>query len=439
MNRKPDPNDELLRQRVRRALQSIERPAPGLVRRCADAVARESRRRPVVPAPIAWMALSLVSVVVVVAVLVQHQLRGGVGPVETPPATATARDLVYALTGGNEVLALDRSTLHTRWTAQAGAVPASTIRAGSMMALSRDASVLYVLPPSDDSGGHTLVLYDAASGHSLGSIALSAAGGTSYRSLAVHPQTGDVYVVGQDTGHIVVTVVDPVQRVVLATQATRTLPPVRSLGPGVPHQALISSDGSRLYYSYSGPDSDRTGIDWAGISGPRLTPCPSSGGAACIPGPGQGFALLGNGAVLFGDAMVPPQIVEADAGGSVVRRFASGLAGVFTDVTLDATGSHLLVVGDCSATGGVTSVDPGTGQVQTLATPQAPGAGPSSGGACGQRAQLVSAGALAVSPLTGARASSQSPGTVELIDTHSGAVLRSAAFSAEIADLLALR
>jgi hypothetical protein len=438
VNGRPDPRDEeALRQRVREALESVRRPAPGLLRRCAEAVARD-RRRLRVPTSIAWMALGLIAVLAGVVVLVQHQLeRGSVGPAASPAAAPSARQLLYALTGGNQLLALDRATLLTRWRAQAGGVPSSAITPGSMMALSRDGTVLYVLPPSDDVGGRTVALFDAGTGRSEGSIALSAPGGAAYRSLAVDPHSGMLYAVGQDGGHIVVTVVDPERGVVLATQVTRSLPAGRSVGSDVPYQATVTADGSRLYYSYGGADSDRSGIDWADISGARLLPCASRGGAACIAGPGRGFVLSG-GHVLFSDQSLPPLLVEVDGRGGVVRRSATGLAGGLADVVLDTAG-NLLAVGDCASLGGVSSIDRGSGRVHAISTPAPAGAEPPTATACGQRATLLDSASLAVSRLPQARASSVSPGSVEVVDVATARIVRSAAFTAEVADLLALR
>ncbi len=436
MSDERDRRDDDLRERVRGALDGVYRPAPGLLRRCAEAVARD-RRRHRLPRPVAWTALVVIAATALVATLVQHSIDRGVhGPVATASPNPSARQLVFALTAANQVVALDRSTLRPRWRTQVAAPPAGTVGSGSTMALSPDAATLYVLTLADDRGGSGVVLLDTATGRQRGTVQLSAPGGALYRSLAVQGQSGTLYAVGQDQGHILVTAVDPGRRVVLATQVTRTLPAARPVGPDRPTDAMVTADGSRLYYSYGGSaDRDRTGIDWANLAGPRITPCRSGSGAACIPGPGNPFGLE-NGHVYFADGSIPENLVDATATGSVVRRSPTTLAGGTTAVLVDAATQRAVVIGDCANLGGLSTADLGSGRVQTVSTPAPAGGEPGPETVCGQSPVFLTSQSLAVSRISGDNASPQSPGTVDVVDLATGRILRSAALPAEVADLL---
>lgn len=431
-----DPRNERLRRRVRDALDSIYRPAPDLVRRSAGAVARD-RRRHRLAAPLGGIALTAVAVAVLVLVLVRHVSEHGVpGPAVTPQPTVTPRQSVYTLTAGNEVVALDRTTLAVRWRTQVATPPAEGVDAGAMLAISRDGGVLYVLPPSRNSGGTTLVLLDASSGQRLAAIPLSASGGAVYRTLAVDPQSGTVDVVGQDASHLLVTEVDPQRRVVLASHVTRTLPPVTRVGPDILGAAMFTADGTRLYYSYAGGSPDRSGIDWVDVSGPRLSPCPSTGGAACIPGGADGFAVA-NSHVVFSEGTLPPHLVETDRDGRTPRQLTTGMGAIASSVLLDAAATRALVVASCNNLGGLGSVDLTTGDARAIATPAPNGTEPGPTSPCGERAAPLSTSTIALTQLPGATAHPDSPGTVIVVDTTTGKVTRSAAFPAEVVDLLA--
>jgi hypothetical protein len=430
-------DDDELRRRVREALDEVYRPAPGLLRRCVDAVARERRRR--ISAPLAWAAMTLLALAVVVGTLVQHELsRGTQGPVESPAPTQAPNTLLFALTASNEVVALDRSSLRVRWRAQAAPAPTSSVTPGQMMQLSQDGSTLYVLPPAADRGGSAVHLFDAGTGRAGPVVTLSAPGGAVYRTLAVHPRTGRLYAVGQDESHILVTVVDPARRAVLATQATRTAPNTETFGPDIPDQARVSADGSRLYYSYGGGNAAPSGIDWVGLDGDALTPCrAATTGAACIPGPGRSFVLDGD-RVLFADASLPTRLVETGRDGAVLRRTTSALAGGGgIELVASGTAGQMMLLGDCGSLGGLARFDSATGRLQSITTPAPAGGEPGSATVCGQQPVLLGGGALAVARLAQARASAATAGTVDVVNLADGRILRSATLPTETADLLA--
>jgi hypothetical protein len=432
----PEPRDERLRRRVSDALDSIYRPAPDLRRRSADAAARGSRRHRLA-APLGWVALTAVAIAALVLVLVRHVSDRGVQtPAATPGPTASARQAVYMLTADNDVVAFDRSTLAMRWRASVASPPTEAIAPGSMLAISRGGDVLYVLPPSQSSGGTTLDLLDATSGQRLGRIPLSASGGAVYRALAVDPRSSTVDVVGQDGTHLLVTEVDPQRQVVLATHVTRTLSPVTRLSPDLPGTALFTADGSRLYYSINGGNTAQSGIDWVDVSGPRLSPCRSTGAAACIPGRVQGFDVSSN-RLVFADAALPPHLVETDLDGHVLRQLPTGFGSPASSLLLSTSGRNVLVVASCDNLGGLGTVDLDTGDAQPIATSRPNGSEPGTNAVCGQRAAPLSPSTIAVSQLSGDVARPQSPGTVIVVDTTKGDITRTAALPAEVVDLLA--
>jgi DNA-binding beta-propeller fold protein YncE len=429
-------DDRDLRNRVRRALDAVHRPNPDLVRRAAAAVERDRLRRRV-PAAAAWSLVSLLAVGALVAALLVHQVnREQPGPVATATPATTTRTLLFALTAGNQVIALDQSSMAVRWRAQAGPAPAVTLSPGSLMALSPDGTRLYVLAPQEALGGTTVTTFDAGSGRVVASVALAAPGGALYRTLAVQPRTGTVYAVGQDQQHILVTAIDPVRRVVLATQATRALPAKPARGVNVPFRAAVTADGSRLYYSYGAEDTDRSGIDWVDLRGAGFVPCRSSGGgAACRPGFGQGFVLAGD-RVLSVDRSLSPQVVETTRDGAVVRRSATDLTGAARDLAFDAAHNRLIVLGECGNQGGLDLIDRPTGRLTAVTTPVPGGTEADALTPCGLSPTLLPGGELAVSRVVAGQAHPDQPGRIDVIDLASGRVLRSATLPAEVADLL---
>jgi len=429
-------DDRDLRNRVRRALDAVHRPNPNLVRRAAAAVERDRLRRRV-PAAVAWSLVSLVAVGALIAALVVHQVnRGQQGPVTTPTPATTTRALLFALTAGNEVIALDQTSMAVRWRAKAGPPPAAALSPGSLMALSPDGTHLYVLAPQEALGGTTVTAFDVASGRVTATVALAAPGGALYRALAVQPQSGTVYAVGQDQQHILVTAIDPVRRVVLATEATRTLPAKPPRSVNVPFRAAVTADGTRLYYSYGAEDADRSGIDWVDLRGAGFVPCrPNGGGAACQPGFGQGFVLAGDG-VLSVDRSLPPRVVETTRDGTVVRRSATNLTGAARDLAFDAAHNRVVVLGECSNQGGLELIDRPTGRLTAVTTPVPGGTEADALTPCGLRPTLLPDGELATTRVVAGEAHPDQPGRIDVIDLGSGRVLRSATLPAEAADLL---
>jgi hypothetical protein len=277
---------------------------------------------------------------------------------------------------------------------------------------------------------------DAATGRTTAVITLAAPGGAVYRTLAVHPKTGNLYVVGQDQAQLLVTVVDPSRGVVLSTRTTRTLPAARTRGDDYPYEAVISADGTRLYYSYGPGDADRSGIDWVQVNGAVLSPCrPAAPGAACVPGPGEGFVLDGDHLV-FADSSSPVRMVETGRDGQLVRRSSTGMTGALRDVVLDRSRAELIAIGQCDSQGGLIRITRATGRVRVISTPAPAGNEPGAETACGLRPALLSGGTLVVSQAAGTPSPEQA-GTLLFVDSTTGKVLGSVALPAEAGDVLA--
>lgn len=429
--------DDALRARIHAALDGVYQPDPGLLRRCVEAAERRRRDAPRLRALLAATLAVVAAVLVVVLTLVQHQLsNGNHGPVQTP--APTPHHLIYTLDAAGTVAALDPQTLRPVWRAAAGA-PASVSDPASLLRLSADGRTLWVLPLTDRRGGTALRSFDAASGAAGPSIALTGQGTAAYHALAVDPGNGDLVAVGQDAARILVTVADPRRGVVLSTVATRTLPAAPPVGGGgdLTREARFTPDGSRLYYDYGTGDPDRSGVDWVGVRGATLTPCtPATPGAACIPGSGRGFLLVGSDVVTL-DNGTPQQLVEVTAGGAPVRRAAAGLAaGAVTDPVLSGDGRTAILVGECPGLGGMSRVDLGSGAVQSLSTPGAAGALPGTGTPCGSRPHLLSDGTVVVARLDTASASANSPAVLQVLDAATGRVLRETTTLAGVVDMV---
>jgi len=427
--------DDALRTRIHAALDGVYQPDPGLLRRAVEAAERRQRHAPRLRALLAAALAVVAAVLVVVLTLVQHQLsNGNHGPVRTPaPAT---RHLIYTLDAAGTVAALDPQTLRPVWHAAAGAPPSDSDPA-SLLRLSADGRTLWVLPLTDRRGGTTLRSFDAASGAPGASIPLSSQGNAAYHALAIDPSNGDLVAVGQDATRILVTVADPRRGVVLSTVATRTLPGAAPVSLDLSTEARFSADGSRLYYSYGGGDPDRSGVDWVTVQGATLTPCaPARPGAACIPGSGLGFALVGNDLLTL-DNGAPQHLIELTAGGAPVRRLTTGLAAAgVTDPVLSGDGRTAILVGECAGLGGLARVDLAGGAAQALSTPGAAGGLPSAATPCGSRPHLLSDGTLVVARLDTAAANANSPAALQVIDPTTGRILRQTTTLAGIVDVV---
>jgi hypothetical protein len=429
-------HDDRLRSRIHEALDGVHRPAPGLLRRCVDAAEHSGRARRI-PALALAAALSALAAAIVVLALLQHQPSlGPNGPLQSP--TPSPQQVLYTLDAQNTVSALDAQSLRVLWRGSAGTPPATQVAPTGVLRLSRDSRTLWVLPPSSQQGGTELRSFDAATGTPGATVTLSAPGGAAYTAVAVDPRTGDLAAVGQDTGRVVVTLVDPRGATVLSTTATRPRPAATPAGAEFAVEAVFTADGARLYYSYSSSDPSRAGVDWVSLAGGTVQPCQAqAAGAACIRGLGNGVALAGS-TVVATDARDPQQLVEAGPDGAVIRRVATGLAGgTVGDVVVGADGRTASVLGACPSGGGLSRVGLGGGTVQTLATPLPAGAPPDPTTPCGVQAQALSGGAIAATRLDTAFAGPNTPGTVEVVDAATGRVLRQASFAAAVVDLLA--
>lgn len=431
-------NDDELRERVRRALDSVHRPDPGLVRRSAEAAVGGRRGRRL-GAAITTVTVTAVVLSAVAVALVRHEDSRQTGPaLPTPTASASGGPVVYSLTAANQVVAVDPRSRRVRWTVQVAPPPSSSITPGAMLGISGDGTRLYVLPAQSDTGGTSIHVLDAATGRAGPVIDLGTAAGPVYRTFAVHPRTGDLYVVGQDASHLVVSVVDPVRAVVLSTAVTRTLRPEPQVSD-LPYQAAMTADGSRLYYSYGPGSADLRGIDWAEVRGPALAPChAATPGAACITSsPGQGFIVDGS-SLLFADNSVPAQLVQTRLDGTVVSRASTGLQGTVGVVVLNRARRQVVALGTCDSQGGMNRVDPATGQVTVVVTPAPAGSEPGASTLCGVRPALLSDGTLAISQVSQGHPTPELLGTLVFADSTNGHQVGSVTLPAQAVDVLAV-
>jgi hypothetical protein len=277
--------------------------------------------------------------------------------------------------------------------------------------------------------------------------------GISFRSLAVGPRTGRLYLFGDRPGKMVesrigrlrersaiVTVLDPDGEQMFESQTIR-----RADG----HDWLVSwgalfPDESRLFVSYHGETT--TGIDWIEVTPRGLVRCQRRGkveGGACISS-AHGNAEAYKSWLLV--ATGTPQMEEAGKGGETIRGWDTKL-GVETrekfgedihlmEFAVDA--DRLYAIGSCANGGGLSRIDLQTGQVKLLVPTRSVlgSAAQREPAVCGERAE-VGPGSLLVVGETGAPVPQpDARGSLLLIDGETGQKIRSVDTPAEPVDVL---
>lgn len=322
--------------------------------------------------------------------------------------------------------------------------PAPASDPGRYLALSRDGSQLIALTLGAPGQQQSVALVDVATAR-LRAIHPLIAPGVTFRSLAVGPRSGRLYVFGNRPADartypppagpprfcsaatsVIVGVFDPDSGAMQDTWVARE-------ADGYDWQVYrgeVASDERALLISYHGPDT--TGIDQFEMVGDRLLRCGWAGrpNVGCI-GAHGGFSTYREGLLV---ATGTPLILEvsAEAGGAVRRSIATGLENThLMEFAVDLRADRLYAVGSCGFAPGFSAIDLRTGEADVAFTAQRPGP-------CGERLALGADDTLVVGQAGRAVPRAAVPGALLVLDRRTGHVRWTTATPAEPIDVLAI-
>jgi hypothetical protein len=359
---------------------------------------------------------------------------------------------VFALLADGRVLVVRPNGRLLAETRLAPPPPPGTDRAtGHYLVLSSDGHYVLTLVPGRPEAPDRLAVVDAGSGQVQVTFPLPDT--VTFRSLALGPQTGRVFLFG-NAGEVVrppgldslaprqvsvvVAVLDPARGLVVDSWTVR---PTDGHDWRV-YQGAVSTDERQLFVSYHGPDT--TGIDRFDLApdGPHRCPDAALPGRGCLDGHG-GFALHQDGLLA---ATGTPVVVELDQTDAVRRGLDTALTGNhLMEFVVDEAVQRLYAVGSCGYAGGFSAVSlhgagvPTTptvpGEWAWIATPEPP---PRlrRGGACGERLALGGANLLVVGKTQQPVPQSGRLGALLMLDPSSGDVTSTVPTPSEPIDVL---
>lgn len=329
--------------------------------------------------------------------------------------------------------------------------PGADQAVGHYLVLSGDGGYVLTLVPCQPKAPDRLAIVDAGTGQVQVMYALPDT--ATFRSLALGPRTGRVYLFG-NAGEVVrppgldplaprqvsvlVAVLDPARGQVVADWTVR---PADGHDWRV-YQGAVSPDEGRLYVSYHGPDT--TGIDWFDLApdGPHRCPDGKRPGRGCLDGHG-GFVLYQDGLLA---ATGTPMVLELDQTDAVRRGLDTSLTGNhLVEFVVDEAAQRLYAVGSCGYTGGFSAISLRGGGVPT--PPTVPGEwfwittpGPPltlrRGGACGERLALGDTSLLVVGKTQQPVPRPGRPGALLMLEPSSGDVTLTVPTPSEPIDVL---
>lgn len=283
---------------------------------------------------------------------------------------AVGGDVIFALLADNSLIEVSPETGRVERELSPGH-PSARMAVGRYLALSRDGKSLFALGPGRRKEASLLTVIDVSTARVQNRYPLPER--VSFRSLAVGPKTGRLYLFGnrpaeaaqgtrddqggQDT---IVAVLDA------GVGKVRRIETIRKAGgrSWIMPWTDVSLDEEYLFVSYHGADT--TGADWIEVTSRGLERCrrKAPAGQGCIAGHGNVEA--------YGDHLLiatgTPQINETTRAGKVVRELDTKLEGNhLMEFAVDTATDRLYAVGSCGYTGGLSRVDLDTGQAKLLA------------------------------------------------------------------------
>lgn len=317
---------------------------------------------------------------------------------------------------------------------------------GHFLARSKDGARLFVLLTDDLSALNQLAVVDIATVEVRATYPLTVSG-DSYRSIAVGPGTGRLYLFGNRGGDAIVTILDPASGAALAIWSAKA-----GGHSWIVYQGAVSDDERQLFISYHGPDT--TGIDWFAVTDGGLQRCqvavrPNFG---CLPTHG-GFAVAGDG--LFA-ATGTNIILNVDENGTIRYGLDTFLTGNhLMEFAVDGQTGQLYAVGSCGYTGGFSAIDLRSGGspaemtkdgVRLRSTPVPPqvlvrggeSARPGTLVPCGERLALGANALVVVGKTEKPVAAPDVPGSLLFLNGRTGQTIETVATPSEPIDVLVI-
>lgn len=308
---------------------------------------------------------------------------------------------------------------------------------GHYLAITTDGTAVYALVSGQPSRPDRLAILDVGTAQLRAVFDLP---GATYRSLAVGPRTGSVYLFGDRSGEVLVSVMEGQTGSVLHAWMARAA----DGRTWRVYQGAVSTDERRLFLSYHGPDT--TGVDWFDVTDAGLLRCPAAArtDSGCLGGHGA-LSLEQDGVlVATGDTV----LLDVDLAGQVRQGFDTGLENNhLMEFTVDAATQRVYAVGSCGYAGGFSAVNlqgGGTPDLSVTPRPWAWRATPTppevlqQAGVCGERVVLGPNGLLTVARTQRPVPQPNRPGALLLVDPATGAVVQTVPTPSEPLDVVVM-
>jgi len=304
---------------------------------------------------------------------------------------------------------------------------------GYYLALSRDRKFLYALVLTQPPARDQLAVVDVATTRVERRYAL--AGGIVFRSVAVGPVSGRIYLFGNRAGNVVVTVLDPRTGAALSTRTVR-----RGHGARwVIYRGLVWSNERELFINYW--RGGGIGIDAVSLPSGRLHGCRTLQ-VGCFASEGLNIEQYGIRLVVESQT-ARHAFVELSANGDLYKTIPIHMTGDphTGDWDIDRTTGRLYQVGSCGYTGGLAVLDLKTGSSRMLDPPGTPGAGvPVTGNndrtVCGERISAGSRSLVVIGKTEYVYPVLQHKAVLLLVNGRTGKVLHRVRTSTDPMDLI---
>lgn len=445
---------------LRRALQSAyefpDFPHPGLLARISANLRSDVRTG----GQVSWVAgaaAATLAIIVVVAFIGFHRFGNVTPSHRTPPPTRGSEAGAAAILANNHLTYVAPGTDKAQWDVAIGLPPDLNVSngyagLGHRVASSADGSQIYALPARDFYGGVQLVIVDSATGRVIRQVALPNPGGSARYGALTVGLSGDVWIVGF-AGPVASQSDLRFKRIEILRLNHQDWSVALWLGRDMSHwvpqgpvggdfrvyEVQVTSDETRVYYSYTGGLLDKAGLDWVDLAGERATTCvPATLDTACIPGLG-GFLVQGS-MVFITTAMDSPTGAINYYGLDGVRRnhIELGLLpGFLDDFGVSPDGSSLYLFGSCGYSGGMAKLDLAAKKSTVIVKAKSQYTR-SADPPCGQSSVFVSDNLIALG-YVGRRLPTSVDGRILYVDSVSGTVNQSVPVSAEPIAVIAVR
>jgi hypothetical protein len=341
-------------------------------------------------------------------------------------ASTGLRGIIVALLANYRLLAVRATDGKVVASEAVAPSPSQLTGAGHYLAVSLDDKLLYVLTSPLANSPSRVVVMDGATATVRASYPVPEPDSV-FRSLALGPQTGLLYLFGNRGNSVIISVFDPRKGTVRTSWRAR-----EAAGHNwYVYQGAVSPDERHLLVSYHGPDT--TGIDVFTLTGSTLQRCqPAQPIVARV---GNGCLSTHGGFAFYGEDILAAtggsDILQMDLQGVVQQTFDTRLdRNHLMEFVVDAHRQRLYAVGACAYVDGFSRVD-------LHATPPPPAELSQNNGVCGERLTFTADGTEVVTGKTHVTVPDPTlPGQLLFVDVNSGRVRRSVETPSELIDLL---